>query len=76
MTNSQIFTQDLEQWDGLYNAVGSRCYIIAGSASKSISQLLEDGSISAPKSSGVVIKHTNQTTVSDLVEITNLINSE
>ncbi|XP_036915576.1 enolase 4 isoform X1 [Sturnira hondurensis] len=67
--------EDSEQWDGLYNAVGSRCYIIAGSASKSISQLLEDGSISTPKSSGLIVKHTNQTTVSDLVEITKLIHS-
>ncbi|KAM5243691.1 enolase 4 isoform 2-T2 [Hipposideros larvatus] len=68
--------EDSEQWDSIYNAVGSRCYIIAGSASKSISKLLEDGNISIPKSSGLIIKHTNQTTISDLVEITNLIDSE
>ncbi|XP_054437207.1 enolase 4 [Pteronotus mesoamericanus] len=68
--------EDSEQWDGLYNALGSRCYVIAGSASKSISKLIEDGNISNPKSSGLIIKHTNQTTMSDLVEITNLIDSE
>ncbi|XP_074195093.1 enolase 4 isoform X1 [Rhinolophus sinicus] len=68
--------EDAEQWDSIYNALGSRCYIIAGSASKSISKLLEDGNISIPKSSGLIIKHTNQTTMSDLVEITNLIDSK
>ncbi|XP_016067668.1 PREDICTED: enolase-like protein ENO4 [Miniopterus natalensis] len=68
--------EDSEQWDSLYNALGSRCYTIAGSASKSISRLLQEGNISTPKSSGLVIKHTNQTTMCDLVEITNLIDSK
>ncbi|KAF0874004.1 ENO4 Enolase, partial [Crocuta crocuta] len=68
--------EDSEQWDSLYNALGSRCYIIAGTASKSISKLLENGTIGTPKSSGLIIKHTNQTTVSDLVEITNLLDSK
>ncbi|XP_014406059.1 PREDICTED: enolase-like protein ENO4 isoform X1 [Myotis brandtii] len=68
--------EDSEQWDSLYNALGSRCYIIAGNASKSISTLLEEGNISTPKSSGRIIKHTNQTTMSDLVEISNLIDSK
>ncbi|XP_076982260.1 enolase 4 isoform X3 [Tamandua tetradactyla] len=68
--------EDSEQWDSILNALGSRCYIIAGNASKSISKLLEDGNISTPKSSGLIINHTNQTTVSDLVEITDLIESK
>nr|XP_054291883.1 enolase 4 isoform X5 [Pongo pygmaeus] len=68
--------EDLEQWDSIYHALGSRCYIIAGTASKSISKLLEQGNISIPKSNGLIIKHTNQTTMSDLVEITNLIDSK
>ncbi|XP_019498480.1 PREDICTED: enolase 4 isoform X5 [Hipposideros armiger] len=72
----ELMDYDSEQWDSIYNAVGSRCYIIAGSASKSISKLLEDGNISIPKSSGLIIKHTNQTTISDLVEISNLIDSK
>ncbi|XP_021109012.1 enolase 4 isoform X1 [Heterocephalus glaber] len=71
-----LFTQDSEQWDSICNALGSRCYVIAGTASKSISKLLEHGSISSPRSHGLIIKHTNQTTMSDLVEITNLINSK
>ncbi|XP_008579178.1 PREDICTED: enolase-like protein ENO4 [Galeopterus variegatus] len=68
--------EDSEQWDSIYNVLGSKCYIIAGSASKSISKLLEHGDISIPKSNGLIIKHTNQTTMSDLVEITNLTNSK
>ncbi|CAD7686521.1 unnamed protein product [Nyctereutes procyonoides] len=68
--------EDSEQWESIYNTLGSRCYIIAGAASKSISQLLEGGNNSTPKSSGVIIKHTNQTTVSDLVEVTSLLDSK
>uniref|UniRef100_H0WMS8 Enolase 4 n=1 Tax=Otolemur garnettii TaxID=30611 RepID=H0WMS8_OTOGA len=68
--------EDSEQWDSIYNALGSRCYIIAETASKSISKLLELGNINIPKSNGLVIKHTNQTTMSDLVEITNLADSK
>lgn len=74
--NPYLFTQDADQWDSLYNALGSRCYIIAGSASKSISKLLEERSLSTPRSSGRIIKHTNQTTMSDLVEIGHLLDSE
>nr|XP_027786104.1 enolase 4 [Marmota flaviventris] len=68
--------EDAEQWDSIYNALSSRCYIIAGTASKSISKLLEQGGIGSPRSHGLIIKHTNQTTMSDLVEITNIIDSK
>ncbi|XP_037660231.1 enolase 4 isoform X2 [Choloepus didactylus] len=68
--------EDSEQWDSILNALGSRCYIIAGTTSKSISKLLEEGNSSSPKASGLIINHTNQTTMSDLVEITNLIESK
>ncbi|XP_042763536.1 enolase 4 isoform X4 [Panthera leo] len=74
--NGNKRSQDSEQWDSIYNALGSRCYIIAGTTSKSISKLLENGNISIPKSSGLIIKHTNQTTMSDLVQITNLLDSK
>uniref|UniRef100_A0A2I3HG00 phosphopyruvate hydratase n=1 Tax=Nomascus leucogenys TaxID=61853 RepID=A0A2I3HG00_NOMLE len=72
----ELMDYDSEQWDSICHALGSRCYIIAGTASKSISKLLEQGNISIPKSNGLIIKHTNQTTMSDLVEITNLIDSK
>ncbi|XP_058527402.1 enolase 4 isoform X2 [Ochotona princeps] len=68
--------EDSEHWDSIHNALGSRCHIIAGAASKSISKLLECGDVNSPKSNGRIMKHTNQTTVSDLVEITSLIDSK
>ncbi|XP_045883274.1 enolase 4 isoform X2 [Meles meles] len=68
--------EDSEQWDSICDALGSRCYILAGAASKGISKLLEGGRISTPRSSGLVVKHTNQTTISDLVEITSLLDSK
>ncbi|XP_021075820.1 enolase 4 isoform X2 [Mus pahari] len=68
--------EDSEQWDSLYAALTSRCYIIAGTASGSVSKLLEYRNISTLKSHGLIIKHTNQTTMSDLVEITHLINGK
>ncbi|XP_055976303.1 enolase 4 [Sorex fumeus] len=68
--------EDSEQWESIYNALGSRCHIIAGAESKSIAKLLEDETISNPKSSGLIIRHTNQTTMSDLVTVTNLADSK
>nr|KAF6322258.1 enolase 4 [Pipistrellus kuhlii] len=72
----ELVDYDSDQWDSLYNALGSRCYIIAGSASKSIPKLLEEGSIRTPRSSGRILTHTNQTTVSDLVAISSLLDSK
>lgn len=74
--NFYIFTQDSEQWDSIYTALASRCYIIAGAASRSISKVLEHRNTSTPKSHGLIISHTNQTTMSDLVEISHLLDSE
>ncbi|XP_076782031.1 enolase 4 isoform X1 [Arvicanthis niloticus] len=68
--------EDSEQWDSLYAALASRCYIIAGAASRSVSKLLEYRNISTLKFHGLIIKHTNQTTMSDLVEITHLLNGK
>ncbi|XP_042545059.1 enolase 4 [Dipodomys spectabilis] len=68
--------EDVEQWESIYTAVGSKCYIIAGAASKSISKLLENQITSIPKCHGLILRHTNQTTMSDMVEITNLADSK
>ncbi|KAL1787940.1 enolase 4 [Sigmodon hispidus] len=68
--------EDSEQWDSIYNALASRCYIIAGAASRGVSKLLEHRNTSTPKSHGLIVNHTNQTTMSDLVEITHLIDSK
>ncbi|XP_031811788.1 enolase 4 isoform X2 [Sarcophilus harrisii] len=68
--------EDIEQWGSICNALGSRCNIIAGTASKSVPKLLEEQNVNIPKSSGLIIKHTNQTTISNLIEVTNLIESQ
>ncbi|CAH6937935.1 enolase 4 [Phodopus roborovskii] len=68
--------EDSEQWDSLYNALATRCYIIAGAACRSVSKLLEHRNTSTPRSHGLVISHTNQTTMSDLVEITHLLDAK
>ncbi|XP_074089670.1 enolase 4 isoform X2 [Macrotis lagotis] len=68
--------EDIDQWDSICNALGSRCNIIAGNASKSVSKLLEEENVHIPKASGLIIKHTNQTTISDLIQVTKLIESQ
>uniref|UniRef100_A0A8C5KID1 Enolase 4 n=1 Tax=Jaculus jaculus TaxID=51337 RepID=A0A8C5KID1_JACJA len=68
--------EDAEHWDSIHNATGSRCYLIAGAASRSVSKLLESGDVSSPRSHGLIIRHTNQTTMSDLVEVTNLVDGK
>ncbi|XP_055486016.1 enolase 4 isoform X3 [Psammomys obesus] len=67
--------EDSEQWDALYSAATSRCYLITGSASRSVSKVLEDRNVT-PRSHGLIIKHTNQTTMMDLVEIVRLLDSK
>uniref|UniRef100_A0A8C3RJ37 Enolase 4 n=1 Tax=Chelydra serpentina TaxID=8475 RepID=A0A8C3RJ37_CHESE len=68
--------EDDQQWSNICNAVGSRCYLIAEDASKSISKLMEDQNINVPKCSGLIIKYTNQTKISDLTELTRLLDGQ
>ncbi|XP_038614540.1 enolase 4 [Tachyglossus aculeatus] len=68
--------EDSEQWKSLCNALGSKCHIIAETASKSISKLREEQTINTPKSSGLVLKYTNAATVCGLVDVTKLIESQ
>ncbi|EMP39017.1 Enolase-like protein ENO4 [Chelonia mydas] len=68
--------EDGQQWSNICNAVGSRCYLIAEDAAKSISKLVEDQNINVPKCSGLVIKYTNQTKISDLTELTRLLDGQ
>ncbi|XP_039403694.1 enolase 4 isoform X11 [Mauremys reevesii] len=67
---------DGQQWSNICNAVGSRCYLIAEDAAKSISKLVEDQNINVPKCSGLIIKYTNQTKISDLTELTRLLDGQ
>ncbi|XP_038266388.1 enolase 4 [Dermochelys coriacea] len=68
--------EDGQQWSNICNAVGSRCYLIAEDAAKSISKLVEDQNINVPKCSGLIIKYTNQTKISDLMELTRLLDGQ
>ncbi|CAJ0966676.1 unnamed protein product [Ranitomeya imitator] len=57
--------EDRTQWEALGKAVGSRCYLLADTASRSVSDLLQGSS--APVCSGHVLTLANETTVSDLL---------
>ncbi|KAM4702742.1 enolase 4 [Rhinophrynus dorsalis] len=68
--------EDAVQWQDLARALHSRCYLIADSASKTVSKLIETCNINCPLSSGIAIRHTNETTVSDLLGVCKLIEGE
>ncbi|CAH2323214.1 enolase 4 isoform X1 [Pelobates cultripes] len=68
--------EDAAQWQSLANALASKCYLISDVASKPVSRLLDSRNVNIPLSSGTVIKHTNETTVSDLLDICNIIAEE
>nr|XP_005995799.1 PREDICTED: enolase-like protein ENO4 [Latimeria chalumnae] len=65
--------EDIEQWGKLCSAVSPKCYLIAEAAAKTVSKLLASNDLRNPLSSGPVLKQTNETTVSDLIEITKLL---
>ncbi|KAH0623716.1 hypothetical protein JD844_006793 [Phrynosoma platyrhinos] len=64
--------EDKQQWIILRNTLGSKCYLIAEDCCRNVSKLLEDESMSTPKCRGLVLKHTNETKISDLVQMTQL----
>ncbi|NXW46691.1 ENO4 Enolase, partial [Nyctiprogne leucopyga] len=68
--------EDRQQWNNISCALGSKCYLIAEEAATYISKLKIDQNINIPKCSGVVLKYINQTKVSDLVELTGLLDGQ
>ncbi|XP_042312967.1 enolase 4 [Sceloporus undulatus] len=64
--------EDKQQWIVLRNTLGSKCYLIAEDCCRSVSKLLEDEGMSTPKCRGLVLKYTNETKISDLVQATQL----
>ncbi|XP_075468125.1 enolase 4 [Ascaphus truei] len=68
--------EDALQWQSMGTTLGSRCYLIADVASKSVSNLLINRTVKIPMSSGIVIKNSNETTVSDLMEVFRLVEGE
>ncbi|MGH0127902.1 UNVERIFIED_CONTAM: hypothetical protein FKN15_032732 [Acipenser sinensis] len=61
--------KDKQQWNKLYTAVSSKCYLLAETTSKPIRSLLVEEDLTVPGFSIVILKQTNQTTVSDMIEI-------
>uniref|UniRef100_A0A8B9NKN3 Enolase 4 n=1 Tax=Accipiter nisus TaxID=211598 RepID=A0A8B9NKN3_9AVES len=68
--------EDRQQWNNICCALGSKCYLIAEDAAKYISHLKTDENINLPMCSGVVLKYINQTKVSDLIELTGLLDGQ
>ncbi|NWQ98091.1 ENO4 Enolase, partial [Burhinus bistriatus] len=68
--------EDRQQWNNICCALGSKCYLIAEDAATYISKLKIDQNINIPMCSGVVLKYINQTKVSDLIELTGLLEGQ
>ncbi|NXM29586.1 ENO4 Enolase, partial [Oxyruncus cristatus] len=68
--------EDREQWSKLCCAFGCKCYLIAEDAATCISKLKIDQNINTPMCSGVVLKYINQTKVSDLIELTGILDGQ
>ncbi|XP_077205998.1 enolase 4 isoform X2 [Paroedura picta] len=65
--------EDTQQWENLCSNLGSKCYLIAEHACRNMSKLLDSQKKNAPKCSGLVVKHINETKISDLFEMTKLL---
>ncbi|NXP16773.1 ENO4 Enolase, partial [Scytalopus superciliaris] len=68
--------EDRQQWSNICCALGSKCYLIAEDAATCISKLKIDQNINTPLCSGVVLKYINQTKVSDLIELTGILDGQ
>ncbi|NXK62677.1 ENO4 Enolase, partial [Sylvietta virens] len=68
--------EEREQWSSICCALGSKCYLIAEDAATQISKLKTDQNINIAMCSGVVLKYINQTKVSDLIELTGILDGQ
>ncbi|KFP92215.1 Enolase-like ENO4, partial [Apaloderma vittatum] len=68
--------EDRQQWSNICCALGSKCYLIAEDAATCVSKLKIDQNINVPRCSGVVLKYINGTKVSDLIEVTGLLDGQ
>uniref|UniRef100_A0A8C6JA50 Enolase 4 n=1 Tax=Melopsittacus undulatus TaxID=13146 RepID=A0A8C6JA50_MELUD len=68
--------EDRQQWTNICCALGSKCFLIAEDAATYISKRKIDQNFNVPTCSGVVLKYINQTKVSDLIELTGLLDSQ
>ncbi|XP_031972236.1 enolase 4 isoform X3 [Corvus moneduloides] len=72
----QLMDYDREQWSSICWSLGSKCYLIAEDAATHISKLKTDQNINIAMCSGVVLKYINQTKVSDLIELTGILDGQ
>ncbi|NWU98426.1 ENO4 Enolase, partial [Upupa epops] len=68
--------EDRQQWSNVCCALGSKCYLIAEDAATCISKLKRNENMNVLTCSGVVLKYINQTKVSDLIEVTGLLDGQ
>ncbi|XP_065528424.1 enolase 4 isoform X4 [Lathamus discolor] len=72
----ELMDYDRQQWSNICCALGSKCFLIAEDAATYISKLKIDQNLNVPTCSGVVLKYINQTKVSDLIELTGLLDGQ
>ncbi|XP_021253981.1 enolase 4 isoform X3 [Numida meleagris] len=68
--------EDRQQWNNVCCALGSKCYLIAEDAATNTSKIKADQNTNIPMCSGIVLKYVNQTKVSDLVELSGLLDGQ
>uniref|UniRef100_A0A4W3K291 Enolase 4 n=1 Tax=Callorhinchus milii TaxID=7868 RepID=A0A4W3K291_CALMI len=68
--------EDVEQWISLCSAFSSQCYLIADVASKSMVKLTAEQNLNGVNSTCLVLKYANQCTLTDLTEVTKVIEGE
>ncbi|XP_078064656.1 enolase 4-like, partial [Mustelus asterias] len=63
--------EDEEQWCKLCYLLSPQCYFLANAASRSIDKLITDN-LDGNRYSGLILKLTNQTTISDFIQVSKL----
>ncbi|XP_048406967.1 enolase 4 isoform X2 [Stegostoma tigrinum] len=71
----ELMDYDEEQWYELCHLLSPQCYFLADGASKSIDKFITSG-LGENRYSGLILKHTNQTTISDFVQVAKLMEAQ
>ncbi|XP_043568757.1 enolase 4 isoform X1 [Chiloscyllium plagiosum] len=67
--------EDEEQWSKLCHLLSPQCYLLADGASRSIDKLITNG-LGENRYSGLILKHANQTTISDMIRVVKLMEAQ
>ncbi|XP_067321910.1 enolase 4 isoform X2 [Anolis sagrei] len=65
--------EDKQQWIVLRNTLGAKYHLIAEDSCRNVSKLLEDDSMSTPKCRGFILKYTNETKITDFLQVSQLL---